>query len=182
VWDEVWWHYASTGSNECDRYVVFSRKGPWTYGTMNRTCGAPKSGYYRLPFAISSTGQFFKHETGVNEDTSAVVGGSVTAINSYVESYDVQLDENGAEVMHISKIVPDNKYMSGTLSVTFKAKNRPEQAAYTTKGPYSITSSTEQQGCRVKGRQTAILYSNNAVGGDWRIGNYTFYVTPDGER
>lgn len=180
VWNEIWFHYPGTGSVENNRYAIYSLKGPWSYGTMDRACGNSKSSFYRLPYAISSTGQFFKHESGVDEDTTAG-GGSVTAIDSYLETFDMQVDEAGDDLMHVSKIVPDNKYLTGTMSVSLKVRKRPEKAQ-ATKGPYSILTTTETQGARARGRQMAIRFEQNVAGGDWRIGNYTFYVQPDGKR
>lgn len=172
VWDEIWHHYPATGSAENDTYVIYSRKDNWSYGTMDRTAGNAKSSFYRFPYAISSNGTIYLHENGTDDNLSAMA--------SYLESFDIQLGE-GAEAMHLSKIIPDTKYQAGNVLVTLKLRRRPKKN-YTVKGPYTITATTVEKGARGKGRQIAIRYEQNLLGGKWRFGNFTFHIQPDSKR
>jgi hypothetical protein len=174
VFSEIWWHYPSANSSECDSYVVFNyREGTWTYGTMNRTAATRKSAFYdNRPLAWSSAGVMYKHEDGVDDVTAA--------LPAFVETYDTELGE-GKEQLHISRLVPDNVRQNGDIIVTLKAKRRPEDSAYVSK-TYVVEPGTKEFGTRSRGRQVAVRFASADVGDDWRIGPYTAYVQPDGER
>ena len=174
LFSEIWWQYPSAAATECDSYVAFNyRENTWTYGTINRTAANRKSTIYgNKPLAFSSSGVLYKHEDGVNDVASA--------LPAFVESYDIELGE-GKEQMHISRMVPDNVRQVGSILVTVKAKRRPEDSAYIS-DTYTVLTTTKEFGTRSRGRQVAVRFASTATGDDWRIGPYTTYMQPDGER
>jgi len=174
AFSEIWWHYPSAGSTECDSYVILNyRENSWTYGTIDRTAATRKSAFYQnKPLAWSSAGVLYKHEDGVDADGEA--------LPAFVESYDTELGE-GKEQMHIGRVVPDNVTQVGDIILTLKAKRRPEDSVYNSK-TYVIEEGTEEFGTRSGGRQVAVRFASSEVGDDWRIGPYTLYLQPDGER
>lgn len=158
---------------ENNRYVIYNKESKtWVFGTIERTAAGPKGEAYDLPFALDSLGNVFIHESGVDDNGNA--------LEAFIESHDLQIGD-GKAAAQISQAVPDMLRQTGNLLLTLKGKKRPNDAAYKTKGPYTITVETEVKGVRIKARQIAINYSSVAVGDDWRLGNWTFYLQPDSE-
>ena len=63
-WNEIWWFYPSSGSTECDRYVVYDYvENIWTIGKLDRTSGVDR-GVFREPFWVDADGDVFEHEIG----------------------------------------------------------------------------------------------------------------------
>ncbi len=175
VFGEIWWHYPSANSTECDRYVAYSvDEDHWTYGLLDRTAGNDRGAPERKPYAMKSNGRFYFHESGVDDD-------GATAMSSFLESYDVMIGE-GKNSMHMSRIIPDFEALAGTFNVYLKTKKRPETAVYTTKGPYAFTAGRTQRGCRARGRQVAIRFESTLVGDHWNVGDFTYEGQPDNER
>lgn len=174
LFQEVWWHYPSAAATENDRYVAYNyAEKTWTFGALSRTAAGRKSpAYGNKPIAFDSAGAMYKHEFGVDADGSAMP--------AYVETYDIELGK-GKEQMHIGRCVPDNVEIIGDVTVTFKAKRRPEDSAYVSKA-YTVASTTKEFGTRSRGRQVAVRFASNALASHWRLGPYTLYVQPDGER
>jgi hypothetical protein len=174
VFGEVWWHYPSALSNECDRLVVYNiDEEHWSHHTMDRTAGHDRGAPARFPYAIHSDGTFYFHESGTDDDTEAM--------DAFLESYDVMIGE-GKVTAHMSRIIPDFRSIVGSLDVYLKTKKYPEASVYTTKGPYTFTLGTTVRGTRARGRLVAIRYESNDLGDHWRVGDFTYYAQADGER
>ncbi|HEY9464660.1 MAG TPA: hypothetical protein VIR54_16315, partial [Vicinamibacterales bacterium] len=171
---ELWWLYPSEdGSGEINRYVIYNKLiKRWYFGTIERTAAASPGPSYDLPFAFDSSGHLFLHESGVNDDE--------VAMDAFIESHDQQLGEGKIE-LQISEAVPDMVRQVGDILLYLKSKKRPNSASYVEKGPYTITTSTETKGVRIKGRQIAVRYRSNTLGADWRLGDWSFYEQPDSE-
>jgi hypothetical protein len=173
-YSEIWWHYPSSLSTENDRYIILNISEPcWYYGTIARSAGSSGGTAYAVPFATSPDGTLSLHETGTTDNGAAM--------NEFIESYDVQIGQ-GKSAMHVRNFVPDMKRIAGTMLLTLKAKNRPQQSSYVTSGPYSFTSASTISGVRSCGRQIAIRLSSTTTDADWRTGDHTFEIQPDGER
>lgn len=171
---ELWWLYPSeAGAGENDRYVIFNeRLQRWYFGTIERTAAAPPGPSYDLPFAFDADGVLYLHESGVNDDT--------VAMDAHIESHDQQIG-NGKKELQISQAVPDMVRQVGDILLYLKGKKRPNQAAYVEKGPYTITTTTEVKGVRIKARQIAVRFRSNALNADWRLGDWNFYEQEDSE-
>ena len=171
---ELWWLYPSeAGGGENDRYVIFNKGvGCWYTGGIERTAAAAPGASYDLPFAFSPDGELFLHEVGVDADTAAM--------DAFIETHDFQIAE-GATQQLVTCAVPDMLRIVGTVELYLKSKIWPQKPAYVTKGPYTITSTTQTKGVKIKGRQVAIRYRSNALGADMRLGNWTFSTQPDSE-
>ncbi len=171
---EIWWNYPSeAGAGENDRYVIFNKTlGCWYFGTIERTAVSAPGPSYDLPFAVNAAGDFFLHETGLNDDLVAMV--------TNLESHDFMI-ATGKTAQHLSRAVPDMLRFAGTMQLRLKAKKWPQKSAYVTKGPYTITPTTETKGIRITGRQVALQFGSTALNDDWRLGIWTFYTQPDAE-
>lgn len=171
---EIWWHYPSeAGGGENDRYVIYNKESRrWYFGTIERTAAASPGPSYDLPYAFEADGSLFLHETGTEDGA-----GPMTA---FIESHDLQRGE-GQDEMHLSRAIPDMVRFVGTIQLYLKGKEWPQDPTYVTKGPYTITTTTQKKGVRLTARLIALRWQSSGVGDDWRLGNWTFYGQPDGE-
>jgi hypothetical protein len=174
---EIWWHYPSVGgAGENDRYVIFNKKlRRWYFGTINRTAASSPGPTYGndIPVAFESDGTMYLHENGVNDN--------VSAIDSFIESHDVQIAEGGKNELHLSQTVPDMMRQTGTVLLYLKGKHYPNDTAYVEKGPYTVLTTTKKKGVRITARQIALRFRSNTVGADWHLGAWRFYAQPDKE-
>ena len=189
--NEVWWFYPSSTSNTNDRYVIYNHlEKIWMYGTMERTAWIDSS--LRLkPQAVDTDfttqiGAMYNHETGLNDDTSAMV--------SYIQSNDVDLGD-GDKFILTKRIIPDVSFDTSTAvapSVDFQIRSRnfPGSAfntatdAQDTKNVISTTvdTFTEQVYVRVRARQVALKVGSTDLGVQWQLGSPRVDGREDGER
>ncbi len=196
---EIWWHYPSLSQRylydeddvqlfdedgetpllsetpaENDRYVIYNTALKcWYFGSMDRTAANPPGPAYDLPIATDSDGVFYTHETGVNDDLEAMA--------SSIESHDLEIG-NSKVAAHVSKAVPDMLRQVGTFILYLKGKKQPEKPDYVTKGPYTFSATTAEKGVRITARQVAINFQSTALGANWRLGTWKFYLQGDSER
>lgn len=165
-YQEVWWHYPSEGSSECDSYVVWNfRENTWMIGALSRTIGIA-NGVFEYPLMFDPSGYFYDHEIGYNYDGALI----------YAESGPMEFG-NGDQIMVAKQVVPDEN-TQGSVRVKFKTKFAPE-GAETTHGPYTISS--KYTDVRFSGRQ--IAFRIEAVDlGDWRVGNFRIDAQPGSRR
>jgi hypothetical protein len=87
AYSEIWWFYPSSGSDDCDSYVVFNyQQNLWYYGTLNRTAWMDR-GISSNPVSASTDHALYYQESGLDD-------GSVTpsaAISAYIESSEVDI-------------------------------------------------------------------------------------------
>jgi len=175
---EIWWFYPPAGQNENQKAAVYNyRENTWWFGNIERASWLDFSGVYEKPYAADNDGNIWKHESGVDETAA---DGTETAISCFLESDDIEIGE-GEDLVHINKMIPDFKSLTGTLDLYLKARQYPG-ASQTTKGPYSITSSTTKSSVRIRGRQVALRISMDTVGDDFRMGTWRADGVADGKR
>lgn len=182
TFDEVIWFYTSNDSpnGENDRYVIYNtRERHWTIGAMPRTTWED-IGTFDTPLATNSNAaDLFYQETGYTADTS------VLAANLEGAYFD---QEAGDNILFVNKFVPDfsnlddNTPYSGSLQVSFKARKYPGGPVIT-KGPFTITGSTQKTSFRLRGRELAIqIQSSTSSDIPWRMGQLRLALEPDGLR
>lgn len=165
-YQEVWWHYPSEGSNECDRYVVWNyREDTWMIGSLGRTIGIG-NGVFDYPVMFDSSGYFYDHEIGYNYDGALL----------FAESGPMEFG-SGDAIMVAKQVVPDER-TQGSVNIKFKTRFAPE-GTETTYGPYTISS--KYTDVRFSGRQISFRIEANQLG-DWRVGNFRIDATPGGRR
>ena len=132
---------------------------------------------------------YYEHETGVNQ----IKGGVTTAIAANIISgdFDITQDQkqgitfrgDGEHIMRVSRFLPDFITQAGNTIVELDLRNFPNQAAASsTLGPFTITSSTNFQSCRARGRSVAVKISNTAVDSNWKMGTFRLDVQAGGRR
>ena len=174
--NEIWWFYPSEGSTEIDKYVIYNYvDNTWSVGSLDRTAWHD-AGIYTYPIASDSAGKAFDQERGVN------AGSASSAMTASVETGFFSGDENGDNIIFIDRIIPDTTFGTGTtMKFQMKSKRYPNDSE-TTKGPYSITSSTNKLNLRTRGRSFQCKWYSDAVDVSWRLGTWRATGQADGTR
>lgn len=163
--NEVWWHYPSSDSVECNRYVAWNyRENTWTIGLMNRTCG-DDNGVYGNPLMASPNGYIYRHEIGYLYD------GAVP----YAETGPVEIGDGDNRHM-VRRVFPDER-TKGDVNLSFRLRNYPNGPEYSF-GPYSINAPTS---VRFSGRQM-VMRIDAQVNADWRFGIPRLDIAQGGTR
>lgn len=179
--NEIIWYYVSedntagTVNPEPDSYVTYNyAENVWTVGTLDRNVWLDAQGFRTVPFAFDASGRLYNHESGTSADGDAM--------NCFVESSELEIDETGNKTFLIDRIVPDATLSSDTnLFLEFKCRKFPNGAEIT-KGPFTITQSTEKVSTRAKGRQISVKYSSTGTSDDWSLGDFRINAKEDSFR
>lgn len=179
--NEITWFYVSNENSagtinpEPDSYVTYNyAENVWTVGSLDRNVWLDAQGFRNVPFAFDGDGRLYVHETGTSADGSAM--------NCFVESGELEIDENGNRTFLIDKIVPDATLSEDTnLFVEFKCRKYPNGTEIT-KGPFTVTSNTQKVSTRAKGRQISVKYSSSGINDDWSLGDFRINTTEDSFR
>ena len=188
--NEVTWFYPSKGSSAINRSVTYNYlEDVWYTNTGFARTAWSDRGVYSNPFAsryypndlptnetirgvTAGSSQIYRHEDGLNDD-----GGAMTCS---LTSGDIDI-EDGDQVYHISRVIPDFKNLSGTVNVALNFLNYPTS---TTPRNFNsnITPTTKHFSVRGRGRQSNIVLSSSATDSNWRFGTFRYDITPDGAR
>jgi len=176
--NEVTWFYVSvdnsagTNNPEPDSYVTFNYlDGSWSIGTLDRNVWHDAGGFRNVPFAFDKDGKLYNHETGTSDDGSAM--------NAFIETGDVELDNTGENLFMIDKIIPDTTMTSNTnLFLQLKTRKYPT-APEITKGAFTVTSTTEKISTRAKGRQIAVKFFSTGTTDEWSLGDFRVNARKD---
>jgi len=212
LFGEVMWFYPTSGSNVVNRCVVYSyldstpQRPIWFTNASSifpRTTWVD-SAVFGLPHATSydagtdacdtvgntdGISTYYEHEKGVNQ----IKGGTITAIAANILSGDFDITQDkkqgitfrgdGEFIMRVSRFLPDFITQSGNTIVELDLRDFPNQtAASSTLGPFTITSATNYQSCRARGRSVAVKISNTAIDSDWKLGTFRLDVHAGGRR
>ena len=209
LFGEVTWFYPGSGAASNNRSVTYNymdssnERQIWTTSSLARSTwsdshifGKPHGTEYDSSATSDSTvgntdgvTTYFEHETGTNQ----IKGGSTTAIPASITSgdFDITQDQregitfrgDGEHIMRVSRFLPDFLSQSGNTIVQLDLRNFPNQtAASSSLGPFTITSSTNYQSCRDRGRSVAVKISNTAVDSNWKMGTFRLDVHAGGRR
>ena len=172
--NEVWWFYPSLGSTEVNKYVIYNYvDNTWSVGSLDRTAWHD-AGIFTYPIGSDSAGKAYDQERGTNAGTSA--------LDASVETGFFSGDENGDNIIFLDKIIPDTSFSTGsTIKFQLKSKRYPNDSE-TTKGPYSITSSTNKLNFRARGRAFQCKWYTDATDVAWRLGTWRAQGQADGTR
>ena len=193
--NEVWWFYCSAGSTVVDKYAVYNyAEDIWYYGTMGRTAWLD-SGILEFPLAATYTHNLVNHESGLDNNETAVP----TAIESYITSSETDIDD-GHNFVFIRRVLPDLTFRgSTTTSPTATMSIIPlmnsgsgytdpasvggdDSAAVTRTATVPIEQFTGQVFIRVRGRQFSFKIYNSQLGSMWQLGAIRLDIKQDGQR
>ena len=186
--NEIGWFYCSANSDDIDRYVTFNYlENVWSIGELARTAWLDE-GIFENPLATqktNGTSYLYDHESGDDADGSPMD-------NVYIESGDIDIDQ-GEQFGFVSRIIPDVKFFgdtpsTGQINFVVKTRNYPGDSL-TTASTSNVTSSTQQNFVRARGRQMVFRLQSDddanvsaRTGFKWRLGASRFDIRTDGRR
>ena len=192
---EIIWFYVTNPDNainpQINKCVVYNYlEQTWAVGTLNRTSWVDR-GVFDNPLATEfltdttanatptvlglSNGvtKYYEHESGFDADGSAM--------QSFIQSGDFNIDEGGEQVMRIARFVPDFRDQSGNLTVTWSFKNYPYGDVISQTASTVATTDTKKD-IRGRGRQANFKIESNTANGNFKMGTFTIDAFPDGGR
>ncbi len=192
---EIIWFYVTNPDNnpqpQVNKCVIYNYlEQSWYVGTLNRTTWVDRS-VFQFPLATeylpntaanttptvhclsNGASNYYKQEFGTEADGSAM--------QSFIQSGDFNIDEGGEQLMRIARFIPDFRDQTGNVSVTWSFKNYPygnviSQTALT------VQTTDTKKDMRGRGRQANFKIESNTSGGNFKMGTFTMDVYPDGGR
>ena len=193
--NEVWWFYCSTNSNEIDLYAIYNyTEDVWSYGTLGRTAWLDP-GLRDHPLAATYSYNLVNHEQG-NDDNQS---GTPAAISALISSAEFDIDD-GDHFGFVWRMLPDITFRgsdtaSPQVTMTLipmqnagSGYNNPISVGGNTNATVTRTSTsvieqfTGQVYVRVRGRQMIIQVESNQLGCAWQLGSPRIDIKQDGRR
>ena len=192
---EVIWFYVTNPNNDpapqVNRCVVYNYlEQSWSIGSMNRTTWVDR-GVFQNPLATeyltdttvnttptviglsNGASNYFRQEFGVDADGSAM--------QSFIQSGDFNIDEGGEQLMRIARFVPDFRDQSGDVDVTWSFKNYP-YGNVVSQTALTVATTDTKKDMRGRGRQANFKITSNTAGGNFKMGTFIMDIYPDGGR
>jgi len=190
---------------------ALAKQPVWYTGSLARTAWADSS-IYDKPHACYYTtadnssfdvvgntdgvSTYYEHEIGTDQVNA---GGAVTSVLGEITSGDFDITQkrssqgqmigspdlrgDGEYLMKIRRFIPDFITQSGDTQITLMLRNYPNNnAASSSLGPFTITSSTDKVDTRARARAIALKIKNTAASQDWKLGTFRLDIQPDGRR
>ena len=179
MFNEVIWFYASSSSEEIDRYAKFNYlEGTWDIGSLSRTAWIDYgvNDYPRAAGTAGGSNYIYNHELGDTDDGSAMT--------SFIESSDFDLDPAGEQFMFLTRLIPDidiTTDTSATVDYIIKTRNYPGDTL-ATNSTNAVSSTTQQTFLRARARQAAVRIQSSATDIAWTLGDLRLEARPDGKR
>lgn len=165
-YNAVSWGYATDPTQEVTDYIRLdldglepTGAGGWSVGTFSRSSWLDAHSFAN-PIAFGLDGYIYNHESGNGDDGAA--------LTRFVEWAPIDV-KDGDRVFNCNRIVQDRVLNSGVLQFYLYFKRWPQDTA-TTKGPYSITSTSVYNRVRGQGRQMGYKLFSETNNDDWRVG------------
>lgn len=171
--NEIAWYFPSlSGSGENDTYVKYNIVDQvWDYGTLARTAWFGQS-VFGPPMGVDTTNLVQQHETSPDADGIAMLSSATTGW--------FKLD-GGSQYMFIERLIGDFIYDgSATMQVTVETVNYPNDTPDSI--TFNVTSATEYNIIRLRGRLARITISSLDLGSFWRLGEILTLISPSGKR
>lgn len=192
--NEIIWFYASAGSSENNRYVIFNYlEQIWYYGQLDRTAWLD-SPLRPVPQGAGADRFMYNHEEGVDA--------AGAPMESYIASGDIDI-EDGDKFMLLRRVIPDVNFVGSTatnpqVKMTVSPRNFPGQEYQTNNAESTgltktviasrdettaiIDQYTNQVFLRARGRQMRYKISSDSLGVQWQLGMPRIDARPDGQR
>jgi hypothetical protein len=171
--NEIAWYFPSlSGNGENDTYVKYnSVDRTWDYGSLARTAWFDQS-VFGPPMGVDTSGLIQQHETSTDADGIAMQPSATTGWFKISE---------GTIYAFIERLIGDFIYDgNATLQVTVETTNYPNQTPNSV--TFNVTSATEYNIIRLRGRLARVTISSNDVGSFWRLGEILTSISQSGRR
>lgn len=166
--NEVWFHYPSQGSNECDRIArVCLHDYNWTPDTMDRVAAEYPDillNQPRLSKYSSGFSTLYRHEVGDDDDTSPMQWTLTTNLRT-----------SGKDTTTSVGIIPDS-IQNGNISISFSGYLFPQSTNTTYSVQYTVTPTTERITTTLNGRYWKYTFSGSELGQAWQMGEWQEYI------
>lgn len=178
-YNEIWWHYPSANSDECDRVARLNVNDlTWVPDTFDRSAAQSPDILTPTPTLISSEGVLYSHENGTDDDsepmkftlTGNLLGG---AGNWLVPTY----KQGGKATTFVESIIPDS-IQTGSITLTVTAYQYPQSTTPTFQQEYTITPTTELVPMQINGRFRQYSISGSELSQVWKGGQWLEAVQP----
>ena len=181
---EIWWFYTSASATENDRYVIYNYQTQiWYFGSLSRTAWIDKTSRSN-PHAAGAS-KLFKHEDGVDDDTTAMTPSITSAVMDIGD---------GENFSFVRRVVPDINFTGSeqtgvTATFTMEARTFPgttfgasDSGTVTRTATSPVDQYTDQLHIRLRGRAYTLKISADQLGVQWQLGSPRFDIRPDGRR
>ena len=181
---EIWWFYTSASATENDRYVIYNYQTQiWYFGSLSRTAWIDKTSRSN-PHAAGAS-KLFKHEDGVDDDTTAMTPSITSAVMDIGD---------GENFSFVRRVVPDINFTGSeqtgvTATFTMEARTFPgttfgasDSGTVTRTATSPVDHYTDQLHIRLRGRAYTLKISSDQLGVQWQLGSPRFDIRPDGRR
>lgn len=157
---EVWFHYPSSNSNECDRVVVVNiRDFTWTLHLMDRTASEAPSVKLKNP-RLANVGTLYQHEIGYDAD-----GQPMPFILTTNKRY------GGRDSINLNAVIPDS-LQSGTVNFREMGYQFPQSPIPVADKMNLVTQTTERIPMVGTGRYHQYTYSGEDLDQFWTKGDW----------
>lgn len=184
---EIWYFYPDKrdddGTPETNtRYLAYSvtesakfQRPVWFRGQIARSAMADLNSEIRA--IHPTTGATYTHEY------ATLTGSGLPTIDWHITSADQYIGNTPEQDMMVRSFITDFETQLASVSLTLTARQYPMSAA-TTKGPYTISTTTKKKDLRASGRLFTVKFSGSSAGelSDWRMGTPLFDVVGTGRR
>lgn len=158
LFSEIWFFYPI--STEIGRYVKVNYDDwSWDIGPMVRTAGVDR-GVFDKPILASSDSLLYDHESGVDDDGSAM--------NEFIKGSPREI-VSGGHYVKVHSIIPDFKDLVGVVKLTLFTRAYPMDTELEDVAGY-VASAAKKVDLRTSGRQAALQIESDAIGTFWRLG------------
>ena len=184
---EVFWFYPSEsnslsngGDGENDKYVVYNYDQKiWYVGSLKRTAWVDR-GVYQYPLATNSN-LVYNHEKGNDDDG--------TAFTSFIQSSPIDI-QDGDQFVFLRRMLPDVSFDNSDIDInendkkaifSLKAQRSPN-GGFVKTSENTVTSSTEINHLRLRGRSFGLRVESTTPKVNWRLGTNRVDLRADGDR
>lgn len=158
--NEVWFHYPSADSQECDRVAVVNLLDfTWAPHNIQRTASQSPSVRLKNPYLID-TDVLYLHEFGFNDDGQPMTWELVTNRRFY-----------GKETVNVNAVIPDN-VLTGTMTFKNKGYLFPQSADATHDLTENVTPTTERLPITTSARFHEYTFTGSELDQQWKMGQW----------
>lgn len=158
--DEIWFHYPSANSNECDRIARYSRKLQcWCPDMIDRTAWEWPTTNLSNP-RLANVTELYTHESGTDADGQP--------LDFFAKTKKFYTGTNtGVQV----NVIPDSN-MTGVIDCTISTYNYPQSQTPMFSKPMAITSTTEIYPIQTNGRLWELQIGGEELGQNFLMGQW----------
>lgn len=163
-YDEIWFHYPSAGSNECDRIARYNvTEKHWTMDTIDRSAVEYPNNTLGYPRLIDpSDNTLYRHEITNDADGVAMPWSLTTNIQNV-----------GTDNSMVEAVIPDS-VQAGDITAIISARSYPQSTTAINSKTVTISPDTQEIPIDVDGRCFQLALSGEELNQNWIMGNWLF--------